>query len=100
MKPHLAGIIPTITKPMDFRFDWHDVLMPIAPNFYAIERSVLECAYAGCDTIWIIANDNITPLVRHRIGDFVHDPVYLKRLSRNPSLERRPIPIFYVPMDI
>jgi hypothetical protein len=70
MTTHLAGIVPVVTKQMDFQLDWHDCLMPIAPNFYAIERAVLECAYAGCKTIWIVANDDTTPLVRHRIGDF------------------------------
>lgn len=44
MSLHLAGIVPVVTKPMDFQLDWHDCLMPIAPNFYAIERAVLECA--------------------------------------------------------
>ena len=72
--------------------------MPVAPNFYAVERAVLECAYAGCETIWIIANDDTTPLVRHRIGDFVQDPVWLGRKSKFPSQQRRPIPVFYVPM--
>ena len=99
MNIHLAGIIPIITKPMDFQLDWHDCLMPVAPNYYAIEHAVLECAYAGCDTIWIVANDDTTPLVRHRIGDYVQDPVWLRRKSRFPSRDRRPIPIFYVPMD-
>jgi hypothetical protein len=98
MTTHLAGIVPVVTKQMDFQLDWHDCLMPIAPNFYAIERAVLECAYAGCKTIWIIANDDTTPLVRHRIGDFVQDPVYLKRKSRFPSQHRQQIPVFYVPI--
>lgn len=98
MTLHLAGIVPIVNKPLDFRLDWHDCLMPIAPNFYAIERAVLECAYAGCKTIWIIANDDTTPLVRHRIGDFVQDPVWLGRKSKFPSQQRRPIPVFYVPM--
>ena len=99
MSFHLAGIVPVTTKPMDFCMDWHDCLMPLAPNFYAIERAVLECAYAGCETIWIIASDDTTPLVRHRLGDYIQDPISLGRKGRFPSLERRPIPIFYVPAD-
>ena len=99
MSFHLAGIIPIVSKPMDFCMDWHDCLMPLAPNFYAIERAVLECAYAGCETIWIVANDDTTPLVRHRLGDYVQDPVWLGRKGRFSSLERKPIPIFYVPAD-
>jgi len=94
---HLAGIIPVANRPLDFNMDWHDCLMPLAPNFYAIERAVLECAYAGCETIWIVADDDTTPLVRHRLGDYIQDPVWLGRKNKFPSQSRKPIPIFYVP---
>ena len=95
---HLAGIIPLAHEPLDFSLDWHDSLMPIAPNYYAFERSVYECALAGCHTIWIVANDDLSPLLRHRIGDFIQDPVFLRRHGKYPSKDRRPIPIFYIPM--
>jgi len=97
---HLAGIVPIVTKPMDFQLDWHDCLMPVAPNFYAVENAVLECARAGCDTIWLVANDDTTPLVRYRLGDYVQDPAWVNRNVRFKSMYRRPIPIFYVPMDL
>ena len=100
MSFHLAGIVPLVSKPMDFCMDWHDCLMPLAPNFYAIERAVLECAYAGCETIWIVANDDATPLIRHRLGDYVQDPVWIGRKNKYPSQARKPIPIFYVPCPI
>ena len=93
----MAGVVPIVTKPMDFNMDWHDCLMPIAPNYYAIERAVLECAYAGCKTIWIVANDDTTPLVRHRLGDYIQDPIWLRRQCKFPSNKRTLIPIFYVP---
>jgi hypothetical protein len=79
---------------------WHDCLMPIAPNFYAVERAVHECAMAGCETIWVVANDDVSPMVRHRIGDYVQDPVYLGRKANFPSEHRRRISIFYVPLPI
>ena len=97
MSFHLAGIVPLVGKPMDFRLEWHDSLMPLAPNFYAVERAVLECAYAGCETIWVIANDDIAPLLRHRLGDYIHDPISIGRKNKYPSQSRKPIPIFYVP---
>ena len=97
MNTHMVGIIPLVAEPMDFKMDWHDSLMPIAPNYYAVERAVLECAYAGCKTIWIVANDDTTPLVRHRLGDYIQDPVWLGRRARFPSSKRTLIPIFYVP---
>ena len=33
-------------------------MMPVASRLTAIERSVMECAWAGCETIWIICNDD------------------------------------------
>lgn len=82
---HLAGIIPVTQSAYKFKMDWHDSLMPIAPGYTAIEHSVLECAMAGCHTIWIAAAENTTPLIRHRLGDYVQDPVFLGRKNRFPQ---------------
>ena len=96
---HLAGIIPLAAQPLDFNFPWHDSMMPIARDYLAVERSVVECAYMGCDTIWIVCNDDIQPLVRHRLGDYIHDPVHFnKRHYLGPKQLRKEIPIFYVPL--
>ena len=98
---HLAGIIPVAGQMLDFQLDWADCLMPLAPNYTAIERSVMECAYAGCETIWIVANDDMAPLLRHRVGEFVQDPSFFgKQPGRNSSLSQRRIPIFYVPLAV
>lgn len=61
---HMAGIIPIAMSPLDFKMPWNDALMPIAKNTCAIERNVCECAFAGCETIWIICNSETIPLVR------------------------------------
>ena len=45
-----------------------------------------------------MASEDVSPLARKRIGDFVQDPVFLGRKGRFPSKDRRPIPIFYVPL--
>ena len=95
---HVAGIIPVAGQPDNFQFEWHDCLMPLAQNYTALERAVVECAYAGCKTIWIVCNDDTTPLVRYRIGDWVEDPVWIGRKYKFPSQERKQIPIFYVPI--
>jgi len=96
---HLAGVIPVAGQPLDFQMDWSDSLMPIAPDYTAVERSVMECAWAGCETIWIVCNDDDSPLIRYRIGDYVQDPVYVGRsLDPRPSDTKKPIPIFYVPV--
>ena len=97
---HLAGIVPVAGQKLDFNFPWHDSLQPIAKDYLAVERAVVECAYAGCETIWIVCHDDIQPLIRYRLGDYVQDPVYLYRtIDPNPTVDcRKRIPIFYVPI--
>jgi len=96
---HLAGIVPVAGQPLDFNQAWPDCLMPIAPDYSLLEASVAECAYAGCDTIWIICNDDISPLIKKKLGDFVKDPVYAhRRHERKPDQTIRYIPIYYVPI--
>lgn len=96
---HLAGIVPVAGQPLDFEQPWPDCLMPIAPDYSLIEAAVAECAYAGCDTIWIICNDDISPLIKKKLGDFVKDPVYaFRRYEWKPDETVRNIPIYYVPV--
>ena len=96
---HLAGIVPVAGQPLDFDFPWHDSLMTIAPNYLAVERAVVECAWAGCETIWIVCNDDMQPLIRHRLGDYIYDPVTMGRnYGIKPTDERKPITIYYTPI--
>jgi len=93
---HLAGIIPVANLKTDFKFDYPEVLLPINNGFSAIKKSVVECAYAGCSTIWIVANPDLSPVVRKVIGDWIYDPVYLGRSRYGEGSEhRREIPIYY-----
>ena len=96
---HLAGIVPIAGQPLDFNFPWHDCCMPIGKDYLAVERAVLECAYAGCETIWVVCNDDMQPLIRYRLGDYVADPVWaFRKHDRHPSESRKDIPIFYLPI--
>jgi len=101
---HLAGIIPVSGYDDNFGFDWHDCLMPIGDRFTIIERAVVELAYAGANTIWIICNDDIQPLIKFRLGDWARDPLYLKNHYISGRTEReiteRTIPIYYIPMGL
>ena len=72
--------------------------MPVGKNFTAIQKSVFECALAGCNTIWIVANDDLAPVIREVVGDWTYDPVYYNRMSKFKSQERKEIPIYYVPI--
>lgn len=96
--PHLAGIIPVGNLKTDFGVNFPVVLMPISQNFSAIQKSVFECALAGCNTIWIVANDDLAPIVRKTIGDWVYDPVYYNRPTKFSSEQRKEVPIYYVPI--
>jgi len=97
---HLAGIVPVASQKLDYNFPWHDCLQPIGKNYLAVERAVLECAFAGCDTIWIVANDDIQPLIKSRLGDYVQDPVYIFR-EHDPGYikdNNKLITIYYTPI--
>ncbi len=95
---HLAGIIPVANLKTDFGMAMPDPILPVAQNFSAIQKSVFECAMAGCNTIWIVANDDLAPIVRKIVGEWIYDPVYYNRMSRFSSEERKEIPIYYVPI--
>ena len=100
MSFHLAGVIPVAGQKLDFDMPWHDALMPLAPNYLAIERCVVECAYAGCETIWVVCADDMQPLIRHRLGESVQDPVWITRqYEHNRKDFQKPIQIYYVPIN-
>jgi len=97
---HLAGIIPIAGQEDNFKLPWHDCLMPISSNYLAVERAAVECAYAGCETIWIVCNVDMEPLIRYRLGDYIYDPVWMGRndYGKNKKNDKKEIPIFYVPI--
>jgi len=89
-------------NPQDMNFPWHFSLMPISPSLLAVERSILECAYAGCNTIWVVCNDDMQLLLRHRMKDWVFDPRYMHhhkiRQVKDPEEYKKRVPIYYVPI--
>ena len=96
---HLAGIVPVAGQPFDFEFPWHDCLQPIGKNYLALERAILECAYAGCETIWVVCHKETQALVKHRLGDYIYDPVrYWSHWNKIPTDNQKIIPIFFVPI--
>ncbi len=95
---HLAGIVPVCGQPLDYKFPWPDCMIPIANNYLAIEKSVFECASAGCESIWVVANKGIEPILRKRLGDYVTDPASVS--SFKIYGQRRDINIYYVPISL
>jgi len=97
-KIHVAGIIPVANMVSDFELQTPEVLLPLNTNYTAIQKSVYECALAGCSTIWIVANDDMAPAIRTIIGEWIYDPVYYATMTRFSSEQRRETPIYYVPI--
>ena len=83
---------------VSFGFQWHDSLMPVGDNFTALDKAIYECAAVGCESIWITVNDDFLPLIKDRVPDYIHDPIYYyRKYDTYPKEGRKPIPIFLVP---
>ena len=97
---HIAGIVPIAgQRRADYVFPWHDCLMPLNKDYYAIERAVYECAIVGCDVIWIVSDMEFQPLVKEIVGSWVLDPLQMNRENRiKETFEHRRIPIYYLPI--
>ena len=95
---HLAGIVPVAGQLLDFDMPWHDSLMPIGKNYLAVERAVLECAWAGSETIWVVCHRDMQPLIKERMGEWIFDPNSLLEKGIFSSQRRRRVPIYYVPI--
>ena len=99
-KAGLVGIIPIHGIESSFDLPWQDIFMPLNKGLTAVERAVYECAFAGCTSIWIVCNDDIAPVLKHRVGECVGDPVWQYRaFELNPDHKARQIPIYYVPLN-
>lgn len=95
---HLSGVVPVAGQELDFDFPWHDSLVPINKSYLAVERAVLECAWAGCETIWVVCHADAQPLIKERVGEWVYDPVSLLEKGIFQSTKRKRIAIYYVPI--
>ena len=98
---HVAGIIPLSGRDSVLNFPWPDYLTPIDKGYLAVERAVTECALAGCDSIWIVCGDDVSPLLKHRLGDYVLDPIIFENwdfIKRKTDHEKY-IPLYYTPIS-
>jgi hypothetical protein len=99
-KANLPAIIPVSGMTSEFGMEWDSSLIPVAPNYTALEATIYECLHVGCNSIWIVANDDIAPLIRHRIGEHTTDirsleQATFKKFGQEHHLE---VPIYYVPI--
>ena len=97
---HIAGIVPIAgQRRADYVFPWHDCLMPLSKDYYAIERAVYECAIVGCDVVWIVSDMEFQPLVKEIVGSWILDPLQMNRENRiKETFEHRRIPVYYLPI--
>jgi len=98
---HLAGVVPLSGRKDVLNWPWPDYLAPIGPGYLAIERAIVECALAGCDSIWVVCGDDVSPLLKHRLGDYVLDPILFENwdfIKRKTDHEKY-IPIYYTPIS-
>ncbi len=97
---NLVGIIPISGREEKLNLPWPDCLQPIGEELLAIERSVYECALMSCNSIWIICNDDCSPVIRKRIGDYVLNPKIFDswNYKKTPNDSKEYIPIFYTPV--
>ena len=99
-KLNMPGIIPVAGMTSEFGMEWDASLIPVAPNYTALEATVYECLHAGCTSIWIVANDDVAPLLRYRLGDTATDIDSISRGSfvRFGHEKHIEVPIYYVPI--
>mgnify|MGYP001268021417 FL=1 len=99
-KLNMPAIIPVAGMNTEFGMEWDSSLIPVAPNYTALEATVYECLHAGCSSIWIVANDDVAPLLRHRLGEWATDIDSIQRGTyvRFGAEKHQEIPIYYVPI--
>lgn len=96
---NMAGIIPISGQNRaDYEFPWHDCMMPIGNDYYAIQKAVYECALVGCKTIWIISDLQFQPLIKEIVQDWIMDPFTIDKDKKKESYDHVRVPIYYVPI--
>ena len=98
--PHVAGIVPVSNYEGEFGLLLPNACLPLTKNYYMIQHAVVRCALAGCDTIWIVCEDDQAPLIREICGDFVIDPISEEKsnFAKFKSQGLKEIPIYYCPV--
>ncbi len=96
----MPGIIPVAGMNTEFGMEWDASLMPVGPHYTAIEAAVYEALHAGCNSLWIVANDDVAPLLRYRLGEVATDVDSIRRgtFAKFGQTKHIEVPIYYVPI--
>jgi hypothetical protein len=96
----MVGIVPIQNGPENDGFPWPKCLTPLYNNYTALHRSVLECAMAGCSSIWVITEKRYIPLMKTVVGSYVQDPILAQlpvEYKENFSMR---VPIWYISIPV
>lgn len=92
----MVGIVPLAKKGSIYNKLWDDGFIDVRANLNAVQAAILDCASAGCSSIWVNADYEQIPLLKRMVGSWVEDPVYFHRsLDPWPGTSKKYIPIFY-----
>jgi len=96
----MPAIVPVAGLNTEFGMEWDSSLIPVGPNYTALEAAVYECLHAGCTSIWIVANDDVAPLLRSRLGEQATDIDSMRRgkFAIFGNTKHIETPIYYVPI--
>ena len=99
-KLNMPAIIPVAGMNTEFGMEWDASMVPVGPNYTALEATVYECLHAGCTSIWIVANDDVAPLIRFRLGETATDIDSINRghFATYGATKHIEVPIYYVPI--
>ena len=99
---NLVGCISLHRTENNLGMPWKDYLVPVGEKkINALQRAVLECAIAGCKSIWISCGYDEAVYARRSIGDFILDPyIFYNSHEKFKFLKKIYIPIFFVPMNV
>ena len=99
-KLNMPAIIPVAGLDTEFGMEWDASLIPVGANYTALEATVYECLHAGCSSIWIVANDDVAPLIRYRLGEYATDIRSIEQgtFKRFGDTNHKEVPIYYVPI--
>jgi hypothetical protein len=76
------GIIPCLREDVNFGVDYPYTSLLLHDDLTLLDRSLTECAWAGCKMIVILANDRLSKHIRNRYGTHICDPYEYIRAER------------------
>lgn len=100
---HTVGIVAIEDwQKNDFEFWWPAYSLPLSDNLTLLERSVIECIWAGCESVWVVARDSSMPFVEELLPEYILDPYDAYNLHQHGKQINKAtkIPIFRLRVNL